>query len=78
MKRVVALIVLFVILSCSVCIPAEKNDKAMLELRAQLLAERILRLKMQNDIIVSEHNKAVREFQAIMKILEQMDGGNKS
>lgn len=78
MKRIIVAVVLVVILAVSVCAAGDKQDKAMLEMRAQVFAERIMRLKLQNEILVAEHNKAVRELQAIIKILEQMEKGNKS
>jgi uncharacterized protein HemX len=56
----------------------QKRDEAMLRLRAQALAERILRLEVENKMLVQEHNKAVREFEAIIRMLEQMKEGKKS
>lgn len=56
----------------------QKQDKAMLELRAQALAERILRLELENKVIIQEHQKAVREFEAILKALELMKDGKQS
>lgn len=73
---ILAFVLLISMVSVGLC--DQKQDKVMLELRAQALAERILRLELENKVIIQEHQKAVREFEAILKALELMKDGKQS
>ena len=76
LRLFIAVVLLMAMVSVGLC--DQKTDKAMLELRAQALAERILRLETENKLLVQEHQKAVREFEAILKVLERMKDGKQS
>lgn len=76
-KCLTPLLVIAFICSASLVI-AQPPDKEKLTLRAQMLHEKILRLRTEIAVKVEEHNKAVNEFKAIIQLLEQMEKETKS
>lgn len=77
MKKILVLVLLVFFCGAIPCF-AEGPDKEKLMLKAQMLHEKILRLRTQIAVEVEEHNKAVNEFKAIIQILEQMEKETKS
>ena len=73
MKKCLAIIVFVAFICSAMTVLAEPPDKEKIMLRAQALHEKVLRLRLEISISVEEHNKAVKELETIIRILEQME-----
>lgn len=51
-------------------IGATQPDKEKLALKAQMLHERIQRLRVEISVLIDEHNKTAKEYNAIITILK--------
>ena len=73
MKRLLAICTVVVLVMGASTLFAQQPDKEKLTLKAQMLYERVLRLRSEIGVKMQEHNKAVEELKGIIKVLEVME-----